>query len=470
MARLKMIGLTALLLASSAHGAFAATAAGLPPMTAEQLLAYAKSLPAGGGGGVVNSNTGPGGATFPGAGGAGAGSAGGGGGAGATPTANTAPPSFEPLPATITGRFRPNEIVAVLQAGSTIDTARAVAQQFGLQLETFTPSRLLRTPVVRFRIPDGRPVPTVLAAMTGDARMLRSQPNFIYGPAAGQAPRKPLLPQYALDVIGAGDAQAAAQGKRPLIAIIDTGIDETHPDLAGSVRDHFDAVGDGKWDSGAHGTSIAGIIAAHGKLLGIAPDATLLSIRAFPAATNEATTESLRRGLDWAAEQHAEVVNMSLAGPEDPVVDATVTAAIAEGIIVVAAAGNEGPGAPPAHPAAVKGVLAVTATDQADSLFARANTGGYISVSAPGVDILSASPGGGYSLESGTSQAAAHVSGLVALLRAIRPDLTPAGALDLMEHSAKDLGAPGMDDNFGAGRIDAGAALKALGNVQAAVK
>ncbi len=428
------------------------------------------SLPAGGGG-AVNTSTGPGGATFPGAGPGtgGAGSAGGGQGGGAA--ANTAPPAFAPLPAPIPGRFRPNEIVGVLVPGSTIDTARAIAQQYGLQLETFAPSRLLRTPTVRFRIPDGRPVPTVLTAMTGETRMLRWQPNFLYGPAAGQTLRKPLLPQYALDVIGAGDAQAAAEGKRrPLIAIIDTGIDETHPDLAGSVRDRFDAVGDGAWDTGAHGTSIAGIIAAHGKLLGIAPDASLLSIRAFPAATNEATTESLRRGLDWAAEQHAEIVNMSLAGPEDPIVDATVTAAIGEGIIVVAAAGNEGPGAPPAYPAAVKGVLAVTATDQADGLFTRANTGTYITVSAPGVDILSAAPGGGYNLESGTSQAAAYVSGLVGLLHAIRPDLSPAGALDLMARSAKDLGAPGADDSFGAGRIDAGAALKALGNASLAAQ
>ena len=462
MVRMRAIGLTALLLASSAHCAFGAASRALPPMTAAELLAYAKSLPPSGGGGVVNSNTGPGGATFPGAGSAGGGQ----GGNSAAPVANTAPPAFEALPATISGRFRPNEIVAVLQPGSTLATAQAVAQQFSLQLETFTPSRLLRTPIVRFRIRDGRPVPTVLAAMTGDARMLRSQPNFLYGPAAGQAPRKPLLPQYALDVIGAGDAQAAAEGKRrPLIAIIDTGIDETHPDLSGSVRDRFDAVGDGLWDVGPHGTGIAGIIAAHGRLLGIAPEASLLSIRAFPSGAGvavEATSDSLRRGLDWAAEQHADVINMSLAGPEDPVVDATVSAAIAEGIVVVAAAGNEGPGAPPAHPAAVRGVLAVTATDQQDGLFARANTGAYITVSAPGVDILSATPGGGYSLVSGTSQAAAHVSGVVALLHAIRPDLTPAGALALMEHSAKDLGPPGMDDSFGAGRIDAVAALKAL--------
>jgi hypothetical protein len=230
MARLTALGLTALLLVSSAQGALAQATGGLPAMSAEQLLAYAKAQPEGGGG-ALNSNTGPGGASF-------------GGGAAPAPVINTAPPAIAPLPANLTGRFRPKGIVAVMQPGSTLETARAVAQQFGLELVTFTPSRLLRTPVVRFQIPDDRTVPTLVAAMAGDARMLRAQPNFVYGPAAGQAPRKPLLPQYALDVIGAGDAQLVAQGKRrPLIAIIDTGIDETHPDLEGSVRDRFDAVG-----------------------------------------------------------------------------------------------------------------------------------------------------------------------------------------------------------------------------------
>lgn len=437
--------------------------AGCPPiklLDAASLLAYAKSLPAGGG----NSSTGPGGAAFPGL----------GGGAPATPISATPDrplPAFASPPQNPSGRFRPNEILVLLQPGATPETARALAQQFNLQLETYVPSRLLRTALVRFRIPDARPIGGVVSQIVADPRVRASQRNFLYKPAEDAVPRKSVLPQYALDVIRAGAAliQVPA-GRRPVVAVIDTGIDETHPDLAGAVRDRFDAVGDGKWDVGAHGTGIAGIIAARGQLLGVAPDVQLLSVRAFAAGDGgiEATSEALIRGLDWAVSQHADIINMSLAGPEDQMVDVAVGEAIAAGAIVVAAAGNDGSGAPPAYPGAIKGVVAVTATDQQDGLFSGANHGAYISVAAPGVDILTLTPGGGYGLATGTSQAAATVSGIMALLRTIRPDLTPAAALSLIGGSSKDLGTPGPDADFGAGRVDAESAIEALGKVQQA--
>ena len=429
-------------------------------LDAASLLAFAKTLPAGGG----NSSTGPGGATLPGSGGGGA----------VIPIAarpDRPLPNFLPLPPNPPGRFRPNEVMVLLQPGATPEIARALAQQFNLQLETYAPSRLLRTALVRFRIPDGRPIGGVVSQILADPRVRASQRNFLYKPADDAAPRKSALPQYALDVIRASAAQTQVPaGRRPVVAIIDTGIDETHPDLAGAVRDRFDAVGDGKWDVGVHGTGIAGIIAARGQLLGVAPDVQLLSVRAFASGEGdiEATTEALIRGLDWAVAQHADVINMSLAGPEDQMMDVAVGEAIAAGAIVVAAAGNEGTGAPPAFPGAVKGVVAVTATDQQDGLFSGANRGAYISVAAPGVDILTLTPGGGYGLATGTSQAAAEVSGVMALLRTLRPDLTPAAALALIGGSSKDLGTPGPDADFGAGRVDAASAIEALGKVQQA--
>lgn len=462
-------GILCVLLASApVTAAVAAERFAGPAPDAATLLAIARSLPPGGG--VIATST-PGGATLPGLGGG----AQGGGGAGtpqalANPggAAGGPPADIAPLPATISSRFRPNEVLVVLQAGATIETAQGIAQTFNLQLETFSPSRLLRTPVARFRIPDGRAVPAVVAAMAGDARVRARQPNFLFGLTAGEVTGGG-LPQYALDVMKVSAARDLAGGRAsPLISVIDTGIDEGHPDLAGNVRDRFDALGDGQWDAGPHGTGIAGIIGAHGQLQGILPGARLLSVRAFAAlegAAAETTSETLRRGLDWSAEQGADIVNMSLAGPEDPIVDAAVSAAIAEGIIVVAAAGNEGPGAPPAHPAAVKGVVAVTATDDKDGRFSGANEGSYISVSAPGVDILSAIPGGDYNLVTGTSQAAAHATGVIALMRALSPGLQPAAALEALEKGAKDLGDPGMDASYGAGRIDAEAALRALSNV-----
>ena len=386
-----------------------------------------------------------------------------------TATAPSAPPPvLVPLQAAAAGQFRADDVLVLLQPGAVAGTAQAIAQSFGLQLVTVTPSRLLRTSLVRLRITDGRPVATVVAALAADPRVRASQPNFLYRPADGTRPRKSALPQYALDLIGADAARASVQsGRRTVVAIIDTGIDATHPDLAGAVRDRFDAVGDGKWEAGAHGTGIAGIIAANGQLLGVAPNAVLLSVRAFAPGPNgagdEASSLALVRGLEWANEGHADIVNMSLTGPPDPMLDAAVGQIVAAGVIVVAAAGNDGPDASPAYPAAVPGVIAVTATDQSDGLFAGANHGAYIAVAAPGVDILALTPGGGYGLTTGTSQAAAHVSGVLALLRAIEPDLTPAAALALLGQTAKDLGPPGKDTAFGAGRINAAAAVQSLG-------
>ena len=417
------------------------------------ILFWVMSLPQSGGGG----GTGPGGATIPGAPGG---------------LALAPPPVIAAVPPLVAGQFRPNEVLILQQPGATADIAQALARDYALQLEVFTPSRSLRSALVRFRIPDARPVAAVLAALSRDTRVRASQPNYLYRQTAGAAVPAGAFPQYALDLIGARQAAARSSGLRPpLVAVIDTGIDETHPDLIGAVRDRYDAVGDGHWDVGAHGTGIAGIIAARGQSQGVDPGAYLLSVRAFPAGqgdVSEATSMALLRGLDWASAQAADVVNMSLAGPPDPLVDAAVDEVLKAGIIVVAAAGNGGPDAPPAYPAAVKGVVAVTATDQQDQLFKGANKGAYIVVAAPGVDILSTSPGGGFALATGTSQAAAEVSGLLAILRALRPGLTPQAAIELLSRTAKDLGPAGRDDGFGAGRIDAAAAIDELGSAEQA--
>lgn len=373
--------------------------------------------------------------------------------AGALPSLATRPP---------TGPFRPNEVLVVLPTGATADVAAALARDFSLQLEVFTPSPALGSPLVRLRITDGRTVLAVLQALAQDPRVRASQPNYVYRLSAGAGAPASGLPQYALDLIHARDALGKLNATRtPLVAVIDTGIDESHPDLAGAVRDRFDAVGDGQWDFAAHGTSIAGIVAARGQLQGVDPQAALLSVRAFPAgdgATAEATSLALVRAIDWALAQNADVINMSLAGPPDQFVDAAVERAMAAGVIVVAAAGNGGPDAPPAYPAAVNGVVAVTATDDKDALFPGANRGAYISIAAPGVDIMSDAPGGGMALATGTSQAAAHVSGVLALLRTASPQLSPADALKLLGRTARGHGKAG----FGAGLLDAAAAVDGL--------
>ena len=130
-----------------------------------------------------------------------------------------------------------------------------------------------------------------------------------------------------------------------------------------------------------------------------------------------------------------------------------------KGLVLVAAAGNDGPQAPAAYPAAYPEVIAVTATDADDKLLSVANHGGYVAVPAPGVDIFVAAPGAGYDFTTGTSVATAHVSGLAALLIARNPALTPGAVQAILTRTAKDLGPKGRDDEYGAGLVDAYEAL-----------
>ena len=153
---------------------------------------------------------------------------------------------------------------------------------------------------------------------------------------------------------------------------------------------------------------------------------------------------------------------MSFTGPNDSLLEESVKAAGAKGAIIIAAAGNGGPQAPPAYPAAYPGVIAVTAIDVADRLYPLANRGNYISVAAPGVDVLAPSGNHAHQIVSGTSYAAAHVSGIVALMIERYPTLDAEAARVALTAAAIDLGPPGPDDQFGAGAVNAFTALRAV--------
>ncbi len=122
------------------------------------------------------------------------------------------------------------------------------------------------------------------------------------------------------------------------------------------------------------------------------------------------------KGLQWAVDQGAKVINMSFAGPRDPILQQAMKRLTDQGIILIAAAGNAGPKSPPLYPGADPSVIAVSATDVDDKTYKNANRGKYVAIAAPGVDILVPAPEGGYQLTTGTSVAAAHISGVVALL------------------------------------------------------
>ena len=262
--------------------------------------------------------------------------------------------------------------------------------------------------------------------------------------------------QYVVNKLKLGEVHRIATGKNVLVAVIDSQVDVKHPDLARSISEQYDAVGRrDKPDS--HGTGMTGAIAAQRKLLGVAPGAKILAIHAFsPDASDapQATTKHILAGLEYAIKKGARVINMSFAGPYDPVLQLAMKKAREKGVVLIAAAGNAGPKSPPLFPAADPNVIAVTATDANDKIFAKANRGPQVALAAPGVEILEPAPNGGYQLTTGTSVAAAHVSGVAALLIERNPNADPATIEEILTMSARNLAPGGRDDDFGWGLVD----------------
>jgi hypothetical protein len=359
--------------------------------------------------------------------------------------------------------FATNEVLLTFPLSNAQQIEDQVAASYNLEILQRAEVALLGRRIIRCRISGNRPVNTVLAAMQADGRISASQPNYYYRrQAIGQGATSTNI-QYALEKLGITAAHAVATGHGSLIAIVDTGIDQSHPDLQAAVTGSFDATFSKQQVSDPHGTAVAGIITAHGAIEGVAPEAKLLDVRVFePEAGGTgsvATTMALLRGLQWSTDTHARIVNLSLAGPRDELMGEAIAAMIAKEIVVVAAAGNEGASAPNAFPAAFANVIAVTATDSGDALYTAANHGSYIALAAPGVDIIAPALFEAYQMNSGTSFAAAHVSGVIALMLEHDPKLSNQKIRAVLQSGAKDLGPPGTDQ-FGAGRVNALAVLQ----------
>ncbi|MFJ2649501.1 type VII secretion-associated serine protease mycosin [Streptomyces sp. NPDC087420] len=291
--------------------------------------------------------------------------------------------------------------------------------------------------------------------------------------------------QWALEALHTDQAWRTSQGNGVTVAVLDTGVDGSHPDLSGQVLPGRDLVGFGASEGepawARHGTAMAGIIAGHGHgpdrsegVLGIAPQAKILPVRVIlegsdPAREKARTSKggALAEGIRWAADNGADVINLSLgddsksAHPE-AAEDAAVQYALGKGAVVVASAGNGGEkGDHISYPAAYPGVIAVAAVDRFGTHAAFSTRRWYATVSAPGVDIVIADPDRKYYEGWGTSAAAAFVSGAVALVRSAHPDLTPAQIKKLLADTARDAPANGRDDAKGYGFVDPAAAVEA---------
>lgn len=291
--------------------------------------------------------------------------------------------------------------------------------------------------------------------------------------------------QWGLEALHTEEAWRTTRGEGITVAVLDTGVDASHPDLTGNVLEGKDLVGFGAQQGdrpwARHGTAMASVIAGHGHgegrtdgVAGIAPEAKIMPIRVIledgdPARKKARQTRgsALAKGIRWAADHDADVINLSLgddsksAHPE-PAEDAAVQYALKKGAVVVASAGNGGEkGDHISYPAAYPGVIATTAVDRFGERAPFSTRRWYATVSAPGVDILIADPDRKYYEGWGTSAAAAFVSGAVALVRAAHPDLDPAQVKQLLEDTARDAPGGGRDDARGRGLVDPAAAIEA---------
>jgi len=359
------------------------------------------------------------------------------------------------------GRFVTNEVLLNVSSATSGPALDAIARRNRLTRLEVQDFAMTRRRIARLRINDGRPVATVIRSLQREATILGAQANYFFFVQQGAAVTADPA-QYALAKLRLPEAHVLAKGESVRVAVIDTPIDASHPDLAGTIAASFDATGAAD-KAHAHGTGIAGVIAAHGKLIGAAPAVKVLAVHAFGSKGSDGTSLNILKGLDWAGKSSAGVINMSFAGPADPELRIMFGALRARGTVLIAAAGNAGPNSKPLYPAADPDVIAVTAIDADDNLFAQANRGVHIAVAAPGVNILAAAPGGAYQMQSGTSFAAAQISGIAALLLERNPKLDAAAIRRILMTTARDLGAPGHDDQFGSGIADAFGAVMSAG-------
>ena len=368
-----------------------------------------------------------------------------------------------PSTATVSLNF-PNELVAEIDGSMSEEQVRAMAQRHGMVLVESQNLPLIGATIGLFRVTNGRPLDAARRAFAADGSVRDVYLNMRYLLQQARRSAEGDPAQYAVAKLKLPQAHKLAHGMNVTIAVIDSGIDASHPELTNSIADNFDALGS-KEGAHVHGTGIAGAIAAHGRLMGSAPESRIIAIRAFASAQGQGGAESssyvIIKSLNYAVLHGAQIINMSFAGPKDMLIERGIAATAARGVVLVAAAGNAGPKSPPLYPAANPNVIAVSGTDAQDRLFAASNRGVHIALAAPGTDIFLPAPDQKYQMTSGTSFSAAYVSGIVALLLERNPSLKPSEIRSILTATARDLGTPGKDELFGHGQADAFAAATA---------
>jgi len=320
--------------------------------------------------------------------------------------------------------------------------AEALAGKYGLKVVDDWPMPALGLDCFVMEALDNAPLTAVVEALAGEPRVESVQRMQLFHVLAHDDPLYPLQP--AAKAWHLSELHRLATGRHVRVAEIDSGVEIDHPDLAGRVVAERNFVDEGPSVAETHGTAVAGIIAARADdaigIAGVAPESELLALRACwepsPHAAALCSSFTLAKALQFALERKAEVINLSLGGPSDRLLERLLDVALDRGTVVVAAVDPRTPDG--GFPASVAGVLAVAGDDGQD-----APAGALL---APGRDIPTTITAHKWGFVTGSSFAAAHVSGLVALLHELDPRLRPAEVHALLAPRGRATGGDAMVD------------------------
>lgn len=374
------------------------------------------------------------------------------------------------------GSFKPHEVLAVNLSAAGLAKARARSYQV---------ARQTRLPGLGLTLTHLVP-PATMNAVSAREQLLGLVPdagfalNRVYSPyRLGAGPRSARRTTSAQGgrcpsercfggALIQWRARLAACARDVKIGIIDTGFDKGHPALSGVRYEYEEFVPAGSARASAqHGTGVLSLLAgrADSGTPGLVPDASFAIANAFFDDANGqpiSDTAQMVRALDWLGERGVAVVNLSFAGPQDDLVHRAVRELTKSGAVVVAAAGNEGPGAPPSYPAAYQEVIAVTAVDRNLAAYRYASRGAHIDIAAPGVDVWTALPGRREGPQTGTSFAVPYVTAVVAVALSTGPLQSDRDALSSKQRALarlrgniRNLGHHGRDPIFGEGLVQA---------------
>lgn len=350
--------------------------------------------------------------------------------------------------------------------------AKTLSQTYRLPQVGAFPLSSLGVQCLVFRIPPERSLQDVAKRLAADPRIESVQFNSIFQGLATVYNDHYAKLQYGAQVIRADRAHRLSTGKGVKIAVIDTGVAVDHPDLQGRIVQtaNFVKGGEQTFAQDRHGTAVTGVIAARANnaigIFGVAPEADIVAIKACreqESGSRQAicSTWALAQAIDHAILEQVQLLNLSLAGPPDPLLLRLLTVAFDRDIVVVAAA-KEQEEQQLSFPASLDSVIAVLASDTHGNVRLASGATRPSLLAAPGVDILTTAPRNSYDFFSGSSLAAAHVSGIVALLLAREPTLSPLQLRALVSTTAQPAHVASSTESTSVGLVDACAALAKL--------